>query len=256
MERKERLKTALVKPQGYSPDFMELLHVRLTRERKKLCRSQAEFSERYNFNPHTYPKWESGKLTPSVHDLIRLCNIFECDLDYLLGEQEEKTRALTDIREDTGLSVDAIESIKLMNRSYLIEEESIEEKRELLSDLLSHPDFQKLFTMLLDEIDQAALINEAERDPDFKEMERLMRGIDRLKDYDTDLQEQKLQEGMQQLFDEGRIQEELRSDPEETEPRDREHWWRVYQVRRERKMHQWSISDTFLDIVKDITKSV
>ena len=80
------------KPCYLLSDYMDSFHVRLKNERKKICKSQTKFAEEYGFNPHTYPKWESGLLAPSIRDLITLCNIFGCDADYLLGRQEERAR--------------------------------------------------------------------------------------------------------------------------------------------------------------------
>ncbi len=58
-----------------------------------------------------YYKWENGKLEPSLEMLTILCNFYDCEIDYLLGNISEKKKSYTDINEKTGLSIAAIESL-------------------------------------------------------------------------------------------------------------------------------------------------
>jgi len=61
-------------------------------------------------------KWEKATARPSLDDMLRLCGIFDCELGYLLGEHDCKTREATDIRGATGLSENAIKSLKVVNK--------------------------------------------------------------------------------------------------------------------------------------------
>ena len=42
--------------------------------------------------------------------------MFHCDFGYLVGEYEEKTRPVTDIRAETGLSPEAVEVLRTLKR--------------------------------------------------------------------------------------------------------------------------------------------
>lgn len=78
----------------------------------------------------TLANWEKGK--GSVIDLgvmLKLCEVFDCELGYLLCEEEykNKTKQKTDICNDTGLSEKAVSSLCSMSPS----------ERKLIDDLLS-----------------------------------------------------------------------------------------------------------------------
>lgn len=61
----------------------------------------------------TVSKWENGNSVPSLDNLFKLCDLFGCDLGYLLGEYECKTRAAADIQEMTGLSRLASDNLEI-----------------------------------------------------------------------------------------------------------------------------------------------
>ena len=86
--------------------------IRLERESKSL--SQEQLAEKLGLakeSRQTISAWESGKRKPSLDLLEKLSDLFECDLDYLTGRYEYKTRGHTDIYEKTGLSEKAIKSL-------------------------------------------------------------------------------------------------------------------------------------------------
>ena len=58
-----------------------------------------------------YYKWENGTSQPSLEMLLHLCNFYDCEIDYLLGKIEEKKHLHADIKEETGLSTEAINRI-------------------------------------------------------------------------------------------------------------------------------------------------
>ena len=59
----------------------------------------------------TIGNWESGKSYPTIEELRKLASLFHCDVQYLLGEQECRTREQADMQEVLGLSKKAIENI-------------------------------------------------------------------------------------------------------------------------------------------------
>lgn len=83
--------------------------------------------------------WEKGKGSPpSVQDLINLCNVFGCEMGYLLCEYDCKTRSATDIKKETGLSEAAIVSVKAFT----------EDEMTLLNELLSNNRFRGWLSFL------------------------------------------------------------------------------------------------------------
>ena len=93
---------------------LEKIGSRIKAERKALGLSQGELAEKCNLRAssrQTVGAWEQGNLLPSVPDLLRLCSLFDCELGYLLGEYDRKTRQATDIFLETGLSADAVTSL-------------------------------------------------------------------------------------------------------------------------------------------------
>ena len=66
-----------------------------------------------NINRETYSNWESGYRLPPTEMMLRLCEVFDCDITYLLGEHDEKHRKTHDLREEFqgALSEEAIDNI-------------------------------------------------------------------------------------------------------------------------------------------------
>lgn len=65
----------------------------------------------------TIRNWEQGRVFPNVENLIKLCDFFKVDFDYMLGRIDEPTHTIKLIHEETGLDVDAIEKLKQWNVS-------------------------------------------------------------------------------------------------------------------------------------------
>lgn len=59
----------------------------------------------------TLAKWENGEEMPPLDVLCTLCELFDCEVGYLLCEYDCKTRTKTDIHALTGLSDNAIDSL-------------------------------------------------------------------------------------------------------------------------------------------------
>lgn len=81
---------------------------RIKQERGKAGKSQSDLGDYIGVKRQTIAKWEHGKDIPQLSDLLRLCNLFGCELGYMLCEYDCKTRAATDIQAETGLSETAI----------------------------------------------------------------------------------------------------------------------------------------------------
>lgn len=77
---------------------------RLKQERKKRGLRQEDLAAELKMAASTIKNWEQGRTWPEMPDFIRLCNFFDCDLDYLAGRLDEKTHDLAYICSTTGLS--------------------------------------------------------------------------------------------------------------------------------------------------------
>lgn len=78
--------------------------------------------------------WIQGKNYPrSIKDILELCNILNCDLDYLFTDMECKTHDIEFIHEYTGLSETAI--------SYLHEKSRSKRYLEILNIFLKYGNF-------------------------------------------------------------------------------------------------------------------
>lgn len=92
---------------------------RIALERNALGLSQDELKEIIHIGTRqTIWKWETGKNLPTMRDFLELCELFNCELAYLLCEQDCKTKENTDIQKATGLSEVAIENIRKLNKPH------------------------------------------------------------------------------------------------------------------------------------------
>lgn len=75
---------------------------------KEKSMTQSDLADELGVTRQTIAKWEHGEDIPQLSDFLRLCNLFGCELGYMLCEYDCKTRAATDIQAETGLSEMAI----------------------------------------------------------------------------------------------------------------------------------------------------
>lgn len=120
----------------------------IEKERKDLDLTQSELSEKLygsGESRQTISKFERGKQLPPLEKMLMMCNIFQCEIEYLLGIQKSKFKEDTDIEQITGLSVKSINTLKNVNYS---ERKSIiqalnkilehEKAIDLLEDIYTH----------------------------------------------------------------------------------------------------------------------
>lgn len=83
---------------------------RIKTERKKQDLTLDDLADKIGVSRQTISKWEKGVATsgPSLWELVKMCQLFQCDLGYIVGEYECKTRPVTDIHNETGLHEDTI----------------------------------------------------------------------------------------------------------------------------------------------------
>mgnify|MGYP004455315939 CR=1 FL=1 len=93
---------------------LKIIGGRIKTQRKELGLSQDALSEMLNCDRGVLGKYEKGERLPPLDLLLYMCDKFDCDLGYLLGEYEEKTRVNADICKETGLDEEAIIFLKKM----------------------------------------------------------------------------------------------------------------------------------------------
>lgn len=59
----------------------------------------------------TIQSWEQGKSIPTADVLANICDLLECDADYLLGRIDQRTHDINDAHRYTGLSAKALEQL-------------------------------------------------------------------------------------------------------------------------------------------------
>lgn len=77
----------------------------------------ASKSKKYNNKQksrQTIANWEKGETYPSYQDMVNLCKLFKCDMDYLTGKIPCKTRENTDIQKEIRLTEETIKRIKMI----------------------------------------------------------------------------------------------------------------------------------------------
>ena len=92
-----------------------------------------------NESRQTVYKWEKGITLPTHETLLKLCQLFDCDIGYLFCEYDCKTREATDIQEVTGLSEENISWLKRINNAN--HEYAGTVSPDLINRILSNSDF-------------------------------------------------------------------------------------------------------------------
>lgn len=97
----------------------------------------------------TVSGWYYGKTFPEMDNLIRLCEYFDCDLDYLLGRIDKTKHSIKFICEETHLSENAIRCLMRMEttRKDLLSNTHVVSYRPLhdaINNLLSEKEGQEV----------------------------------------------------------------------------------------------------------------
>lgn len=86
--------------------------IRILRESKGWSQTRlAEELGLSNESRQTISKWETGATSPSLENIINMCEKLECDVGHLFGEYDCKKRQAEDVQELTGLSEKAIDKL-------------------------------------------------------------------------------------------------------------------------------------------------
>ncbi len=133
-------------------DFEELkkkIGKRISTERKNAQLTQGEFAQKLTLSAEsrqTISKWESGHVLPDLEILKKMCDVFDCELGYLLCEYDCKTHIATDIQKEIGLSENAISILRTLNNAFY---PSPSEFTNVLDKIICNPNFEKLLKATL-----------------------------------------------------------------------------------------------------------
>ena len=95
--------------------------VRLKELRKQAHLTQVELAKRLGIGQSSYADWERGKKKPTQENLVKIAQVLNVSVDYLVGNSEEKSDEL-----------DNIELLFRTNSEGLSEEEKEIFKKELI----------------------------------------------------------------------------------------------------------------------------
>lgn len=97
--------------------------VRLKELRKQAHLTQVEFAKRLGIGQSSYADWERGKKKPTQENLVKIAQVLNVSIDYLVGNSDEH------LKED---ELDNVELLFRMNSNGLTEEEKAIFKKELI----------------------------------------------------------------------------------------------------------------------------
>jgi len=97
---------------------VNLIASRIKKLRNEAKISQATLAKETNANRATVIRWEKGDCIPLLEFVYAMCELFNCDADYILGKIDTKTREAADIGAVTGLSESSIEFLKNLGDDY------------------------------------------------------------------------------------------------------------------------------------------
>ncbi len=115
--------------------------------------SQKKLGERLGITGKQVSCYEKGAPIPPIDILLFLCNIFDCELGYLLGEDDYKsgTKLNTAIEQLIGLNTDSINALYHITgngRTCLDFGYQAKTYRRILNNLLCEPEFSHLLKSL------------------------------------------------------------------------------------------------------------
>ena len=84
-------------------------------------KSQQSFADALHVHLKTVQGWEkeSNPILPDLDNLLSMCAVLDCDLDYLIGRIKEKTHDIKTVCGITGLSENAVTWISNLDKDYL-----------------------------------------------------------------------------------------------------------------------------------------
>lgn len=93
--------------------------------RENLSLTQKELGSKLGIDGHNIGDWEREKCEPSSEMLIKLADIFECTVDYLIGREDDFGNVISSAGNGAELSRDEKELLRLFDKLNLFEREAM-----------------------------------------------------------------------------------------------------------------------------------
>lgn len=125
----------------------------LKRARERAGLTQDELAGKMGVSTKTIRNWEQkvkANTLPTMENLLKLADLYDCDLDYLTGRIDCKTHDLQFIHDQTGLTEEAIIKIKELSAEQLT----------ALNQLIEHQDFKKAISQTAALSDKESINND------------------------------------------------------------------------------------------------
>ncbi|MDE6968035.1 MAG: helix-turn-helix domain-containing protein [Clostridia bacterium] len=97
-------------------------------EKLKELRTQNEYyqkdiASKIGVATNTYQSWERGLTQPDIFNLIKLSNVYNCSVDYLIGKENEEGFIVmnNDLTEDENALIKIIRQLSIKDKSLLYE---------------------------------------------------------------------------------------------------------------------------------------
>lgn len=117
----------------------KLIGQNLKKARKAKYKSQESFAEAIGvLDRKTISKWETGETEIPMTRLAEICNLLNCDMDFIFGKIDVFKNRISNITDETGLHEEAAKVLTDSNYT------------EVLNTILPNPHFTKILRVLSD----------------------------------------------------------------------------------------------------------
>lgn len=136
---------------NYEKNKDKKIPVRIRQEREISGLTQDLLSEKIGLSRQTLINYESGKSPVPIDVILKMCEVFGCEAEYLLCASDQRNRVTTDLCEATRLSEKAVENILDLNRGTKpLVGDSRTENIKTLDKILSDRDLKYLLQAISD----------------------------------------------------------------------------------------------------------
>lgn len=101
---------------NYERNKDKKIPVRIRQEREISGLTQDLLAEKIGLSRQTLINYESGKSSVPIDVILKMCEVFGCEAEYLLCASDQRNRVNTDLCRATRLSEKAVENILDLNR--------------------------------------------------------------------------------------------------------------------------------------------
>ncbi|MDE6967887.1 MAG: helix-turn-helix transcriptional regulator [Clostridia bacterium] len=98
-----------------------MLRIKELRKEKKI--TQSELAQLLSTTSANISGWETDKWQPDINNLIKMCDIFDCSIDYLVGRESESGIILSPngLTEDENYFIKILRTLKSNDKNTILE---------------------------------------------------------------------------------------------------------------------------------------